>query len=531
MELKIKEEFKKLIPPLTPDEYKQLETNCIEEGIRDAIITWNGYIIDGHNRYKIAQDWQLSYNTIEKAFESEEYVKEWMIINQFGRRNLSNYDRAKLGLELKEILEYKAKLKESLRKSIQQTKAIDLENIKPEQKAIVEILSGYKKRAYATPDKIYFIQNEDKVKIGVSNDVESRLKDIKKHIPDCHLIGYCAGGIDLEKQIHNSLNECKLHNEWFKLNDLSITLIKSFVENCDFSDLRKVNSYKEASEKFKIGIDTIAKVKKIEQKATPEIKEKLSIGELTINQAYQDIKKEEKKEELKEKIQSQRIETKISENIKNGNCLQILESLEDGCIDIVLTDPPYGINYISNRSIYDDSITKRGLMNDGNEAFEILEKTCQILTNKVAQNAHLYFFCSWSVFTKFENIIGKYFTIKTPIVWDKGNKGSGDLENDWGNQTEIIIFCIKGKKLVNNRRGNLLSIPRLHTSKMVHPTQKPVELIDEILAVSYSKGDFIVDPFMGSGSTIKACNKLNAKSLGIEIDNEMFNIANTFINE
>jgi hypothetical protein len=89
MELKIKEEFKKLIPPLTPDEYKQLETNCIEEGIRDAIITWNGYIIDGHNRYKIAQDWQLGYKTISKNFESEFDVVEWMLVNQLGRRNIT----------------------------------------------------------------------------------------------------------------------------------------------------------------------------------------------------------------------------------------------------------------------------------------------------------------------------------------------------------------------------------------------------------------------------------------------------------
>jgi hypothetical protein len=89
MELKIKEEFKKLISPLTPDEYKQLETNCIEEGIRDAIITWNGYIIDGHNRYKIAQDWQLSYKTISKNFNNEFYVVEWMLDNQLGRRNIT----------------------------------------------------------------------------------------------------------------------------------------------------------------------------------------------------------------------------------------------------------------------------------------------------------------------------------------------------------------------------------------------------------------------------------------------------------
>jgi hypothetical protein len=89
MELKIKEEFKKLIPPLTPDEYKQLETNCIEEGIRDAIITWNGYIIDGHNRYKIAQDWQLNFKTISKNFDTEFDVVEWMLVNQLGRRNIT----------------------------------------------------------------------------------------------------------------------------------------------------------------------------------------------------------------------------------------------------------------------------------------------------------------------------------------------------------------------------------------------------------------------------------------------------------
>lgn len=182
--------------------------------------------------------------------------------------------------------------------------------------------------------------------------------------------------------------------------------------------------------------------------------------------------------------------------------------------------------------MYEETITKRGLLNDGKEqAFELLDKTCKILSRKAAENSHLYFFCNWAVFSSFESIISKYFTIKTPIVWDKGNKGSGDLENDWGNQTEIIIFCVKGKKLINSRRGNIISVSRLHTSKMVHPTQKPIELLLDILAVSYVKGDFVVDPFMGSGSTIKACNKIGAKCLGIELDSEMFDIANNFINE
>ena len=66
---------------------------------------------------------------------------------------------------------------------------------------------------------------------------------------------------------------------------------------------------------------------------------------------------------------------------------------------------------------------------------------------------------------------------------------------------------------------------------MVHPTQKPIELIKEILEVSALKNDFVVDPFMGSGSTIKACNEYGVKSLGIELDKEMFLIANKNIND
>ena len=422
--LQIKEEFKKLIPALSVEEFNQLEANCLAEGIREAILTWDGFIIDGHNRYEIATKYSLEYETKSKHFKDENEVKEWMIHNQFGRRNLSNYQRSVLALELESVFSERAK----------------------ESKA--EKISHFR----STGEKVL-----------ISEPSEKTIKTISK------------------------------------------------IAN--------------------VGHDTIAKVKVIEAKATEQVKAQLSTGEVSINQVYQEIKKEEKKEIYKAKIQETRIETTISENIKQGDCLEILQNLENGCIDIVLTDPPYGINYISNRSIYDNSITKRGLLNDNKEyAFDLLEETCKILKEKTAENAHLYFFCSWNVFSTFENIISKYFDIKTPIIWDKQNKGSGDLENDWGNQTEIIIYCVKGKKLINNRRGNIISVPRLHSSKMLHPTQKPNELLKQILEVSATKGDFIVDPFMGSGSTIKVCNELNLKSLGIELDYDMFNIANNYIN-
>lgn len=94
--LEIKEEFKKLIPPLTSEEFKQLEQNCLAEGIREAILTWNGFIIDGHNRYEIANKWNLDFQTKSKHFKDEEDVIEWMILNQLGRRNITKEQKAYL---------------------------------------------------------------------------------------------------------------------------------------------------------------------------------------------------------------------------------------------------------------------------------------------------------------------------------------------------------------------------------------------------------------------------------------------------
>ena len=89
MRLKINEDFRSLIPSLTDDEFEKLEASCLSEGIRDALVTWNGVIIDGHNRYEIAQKHNLPFDTKELDFANEFAVKEWMIVNQLGRRNLT----------------------------------------------------------------------------------------------------------------------------------------------------------------------------------------------------------------------------------------------------------------------------------------------------------------------------------------------------------------------------------------------------------------------------------------------------------
>lgn len=110
----INDSFKKLIPPLTPDEYAQLEANCLADGIRDPLVVWQGVLIDGHNRLAIANKHGLDYTVVEKEFEDENAVKIWMVGNQFGRRNLNNYQRSILALELEGL--YKEKAKENQEK-------------------------------------------------------------------------------------------------------------------------------------------------------------------------------------------------------------------------------------------------------------------------------------------------------------------------------------------------------------------------------------------------------------------------------
>lgn len=109
----IDEEFQKLIPPLTDDEYRQLEENCIKEGIREAILVWDRgddlVIVDGHNRYKIAREHNLKWNHKVMKFESREDAMLWMIDNQLGKRNLQKYDAVILNDKKRSILSELAK--------------------------------------------------------------------------------------------------------------------------------------------------------------------------------------------------------------------------------------------------------------------------------------------------------------------------------------------------------------------------------------------------------------------------------------
>lgn len=91
--LTIKPEYKNLIRPLTQKEYLQLEENILRDGCLNPIITWNGFIIDGHNRYEICTKHRIPFQTKDMNFDSNEEVIAWICANQLGRRNISEETR------------------------------------------------------------------------------------------------------------------------------------------------------------------------------------------------------------------------------------------------------------------------------------------------------------------------------------------------------------------------------------------------------------------------------------------------------
>ena len=210
MSIIIDEEFKNLIPPLSPDEYTQLEENCVKEGIRDALIVWetpNGskVLVDGHNRFQIAARHGLHWNEKTMQFTSRDEARAWIIRNQFGRRNLSAYDRSVLALKLKPIIAEQAKETQGTRNDICQKSDKSTDT----KKELAKI-------AGVSHDTIYKVEaieksNDEKLKEQVrSGDVSiNQGYRIVKGIEDKHPAKAMQEFVEKKKEEHREFKEKK----------------------------------------------------------------------------------------------------------------------------------------------------------------------------------------------------------------------------------------------------------------------------------------------------------------------------------
>jgi len=413
--LKIKEEFKKLIPALTKEEFKQLEDNCMAEGIREKILTWNGFIIDGHNRYEISQKWDLDFETENKHFDSEDDVYLWMIDNQNGRRNLTDGWKYKLQQRKKEILSKKG---------------------------------------------------SEKYKETVGRPSKESLSTID-------------------------------------------------------NDLPKHNTRKEIAKTLNWSTGKVAMADIVFKKASPEVEEKVLNNEITINQAYKEIKKEENKVVLenKKKQNALNLSIEVSENkpdVYHLDCNAFLNTLEDNSVDLLITDPPYST--------------------DVDDINEFSKSWVNLALSKIKPDGRGYICIGGypKEINAYLNILLKQdkFIVDNPLIWTyKNTLGiTPKMKYNLNYQVILHLYSENSRELdtsITSEMWNVMEInaPDGRIGNRYHTWQKPDELAMRLIKHSTKENDLVVDCFACTGTFLLMGSKLNRKTIGCDIDIDNLKIA------
>lgn len=282
----------------------------------------------------------------------------------------------------------------------------------------------------------------------------------------------------------------------------------------------KHNTQKEIAKELGWSTGKVAMADRVWREADHEVKEKIKQGEKSINQAYQEIRREEKKEEKRQRFieKKQSFDVDVTEVMAdsycyNGSCLDYLKSFDKN-IDLVLTDPPYAMDFKSGWNDWDKiEGDKRS------DTLPLLDESFRLLKEKMNDDAHIYVFGNPNEIEHVKPLFEKNFILKNILIWDRQIIGMGDLKT-YGRSYDIIYFGYNKtwKDLNGTRDRDVLNFNRVSPNELIHPTEKPEELLKYLIKKSTNEGDVVIDPFAGSCSTIKSAFELNRNAYGAELE-------------
>lgn len=213
----------------------------------------------------------------------------------------------------------------------------------------------------------------------------------------------------------------------------------------------------------------------------------------------------------------------ICPQLLQGDCIELLKEIPDKSVDLIATDPPYfqGITHNGQKAAFNDLFVCKPFFDRLAREFKRILKS----------DGEFYIFTDWRGYSFYYPIYSAELPVKNLIVWDKIS-GAG---NFYAYTHEFIIYgtmCNKNKKGTNVwREKSFASGAKSTNGNKVHPTQKPIELMEKIIINSSKDGGVVLDPFMGSGSTGVACINTGRKFIGMELDEKYFEIAKQRIND
>lgn len=211
----------------------------------------------------------------------------------------------------------------------------------------------------------------------------------------------------------------------------------------------------------------------------------------------------------------------------HGDCLEVLKNLPDNSVDMVLTDPPYGIDFQSNSRGGNKSMRFEKILNDKTPFIEFIQHLPRVLK----PTGCAMIFTRWDKQQIFIDELVKHgLKPKNILIWDKVVHGMGDLKRAFGSRYESIIFVANNEFRFNGKRPtDIVQCMKINSQHLIHPNQKPVALLENLIEKCTKENQTVLDCFMGSGSTGTACLNTNRKFIGIELDKKYFDIAQSRI--
>ena len=210
------------------------------------------------------------------------------------------------------------------------------------------------------------------------------------------------------------------------------------------------------------------------------------------------------------------------------DCIKVMQSMPDESVDLVVTDPPYLMDFVSHRrkELY------APIASDNLGGAELITTYFNECERILKPNTAIYCFCSWHHIDFFKKEFEEHFKLKNIIIWNKNNHGSGDLRGAYAPKYEMVLYGHKGRSLFRDKRlADVIDCDKISGLRSQHPTEKPVDLLKIFIANNSDEGNVVFDGFMGVGSTGVACKELNRDFIGCEIDDTYFDIAQERLND
>lgn len=211
--------------------------------------------------------------------------------------------------------------------------------------------------------------------------------------------------------------------------------------------------------------------------------------------------------------------------IFHGDSRDVLPGLDDGSVDLLLTDPPYGMAF-SGQGVKSAqaNVAADGVRQGVRTVRQALFEAVPLLKS----DAHLLMFCHWQSWPDFYDVVSSYAKVRNALIWHKASGGQGNILTDYLRNYEVILYASRGDRPILGKgdySAVLTGFSRPPQIDRRHPTEKPTPLLRRLADRHCPTGGLILDPFLGSGTTLEAAQSLGMRAVGIEIEERYCEIA------